>query len=235
MIYSEIEKRLTESLSLRRRPVAVTYHDREPEGLPKFAGTVPSGCSFWRLAASGSPFYTVPGDHYNCPVGSYTHGIPLPEERAPELNQTLGLMVQIGYLKMEEVPGVFRLPRPPAAISYSPLGDTAAEPAAVIITGTPSQVTLLIEACIRAGVYSPLPMLHRPTCMALPAALADGAVASGACIGNRVYTDLPDGEMYLVTRGGDIAKAVSELATVIAANRTLEGYHQERRRQLATA
>jgi len=37
-----------------------------PAGVPNFTGTEPSGCSFWRLAASGRTFYTVPGDHYNC-------------------------------------------------------------------------------------------------------------------------------------------------------------------------
>jgi hypothetical protein len=34
------------------------------------------------------------------------------------------------------------------------------------------------------------PLLPRPTCMALPAALAQGVVASSGCIGNRVYTEL---------------------------------------------
>ena len=77
---------------------------------------------FWRLAAEGRTFYTVTGDHWNCPIGSYTHNAPLPPEREPELMQTLSLMGDLGYVRMEEIPGVFRLPKTPAVVVYGPLG-----------------------------------------------------------------------------------------------------------------
>ena len=64
-----------------QRPVAITFLDSEPEGIAKFSGTEPAGCSFWRLAAAGRTFYTVPADHFNCAVGAYTHNIQLPPER----------------------------------------------------------------------------------------------------------------------------------------------------------
>jgi len=38
---------------------------RHPPGCLTSRERSPSGCSFWRLAASGRTFYTVPGDHYN--------------------------------------------------------------------------------------------------------------------------------------------------------------------------
>src|SRR5574342_1432824 len=104
--YARIETQLTESLQLSRRPVAIAFRDTAPAGVAALEGTQPSGCSFWRLAASGRTFYTVPSDHYNCPVGSYTHNIALPQDRAQELDQTLTLMAAIGYLKMAEVPGI---------------------------------------------------------------------------------------------------------------------------------
>ena len=56
----------------------------------------------------------------------------------------------------------------------------------------------LQEAAARAGAASSLPLLGRPTCMALPAAMAHGSVMSAGCIGNRVYTDLGDDELYLM-------------------------------------
>src|SRR6266849_10871536 len=99
--YRGLEQRLSEALRLERRPVAVTFQQNPPAGVSKFNGTAPSGCSFWRLAAEGRTFYTVPSDHYNCPIGSHTHNIPLPEERAKELDQTLSLMTSVGYIKME--------------------------------------------------------------------------------------------------------------------------------------
>ena len=97
--YSLIERQLSEMLGLQRRPVAVAFRSTPPTGVEKFAGTEPSSCSFWRIAARGRTFYTVPSDHYNCPIGSYTHNIALPPERAPELDQTLSLMATIGYIR----------------------------------------------------------------------------------------------------------------------------------------
>src|SRR5690349_15001654 len=104
--YRALEQQLSSVLGLSRRPVAVAFPDTAPAGGAKFAGSVPSGCTFWRLAAEGRSFFTEPSDHYNCPIGSYTHNMALPPERAGELQQTLGLMTEIGYLRMEEVPGM---------------------------------------------------------------------------------------------------------------------------------
>ena len=122
--YQMLERNLRESLQFDRRPVAVTFVDTPPRGVAQFSGAAPSGCTFWKLAAAGQAFYTVPADHYNCAIGSYTHNIPLPPERAHELSDTLGLMGTIGYVRMEEVPGIPQLPTTPAAIVYAPLGDT---------------------------------------------------------------------------------------------------------------
>ena len=49
----ELEKQFAARLSMSRRPVAVTFLDREPAGIEKFSGSEPAGCSFWRLAAAG--------------------------------------------------------------------------------------------------------------------------------------------------------------------------------------
>lgn len=232
--YGRIERQLSERLSLERRPIAVTFRETPPPGVPKFTGTEPSGCSFWRLAAGGRTFYTVPSDHYNCPIGSYTHNISLPPERAHELEQVLGFMTGIGYLRMEEVPGIPRLPRTPGAIVYAPLGDTPLDPDVVLLSGRPGKVMLLQEAAIRAGVTSQTNVLARPTCMALPAALARGLVASTACIGNRVYTGLDDSEMYVAIPGRDLGLVAAEVQTIGAANVALLEYHRDRRQTLAT-
>ncbi|HTU34803.1 MAG TPA: DUF169 domain-containing protein [Candidatus Acidoferrum sp.] len=235
MDYRAIEQRIVKSLDLQKRPVAVKFMDAQPSGIEKFAGTEPSGCSFWRLAAAGRTFYTVPSDHYNCPIGSYTHNIPLPPDRAKELEQTLGLMVQIGYLKMEEVPGIPRAPRTPEAVVYAPLGETPVEPDVIIFSGLASQIMILQEAANRAGVAAQFPVLGRPTCMALPASMAQGSVVSSGCIGNRVYTGLGEGEMYVVVRAKDVDSISLEAETVVGANRQLEQYHQSRRESLASA
>ncbi len=232
--YRRIEDRLRETFTLRRRPIAIAFRDAPPAGVAPFSGSEPSSCSYWRLAAGGRTFYTVPSDHYNCAIGSHTHNIPLPPDRAEELTQTLGFMTGLGYVRMEEVPGIPRLPKTPGAIVYAPLGDTPVDPDVVLVAGRPGPLMRLLEAGIRAGVQAQAPVMGRPTCMALPAALAHGMLASTGCVGNRVYTDLGDDELYVAIPGRGLDKLLGEADTVAAANVSLADYHRARRQALST-
>src|SRR2546430_7103959 len=99
--YRIIEARLADTLGLPRRPVAVTFRETPPVGVPKFTGTEPSGCSFWRIAAGGRTFYTLAGGHYNCPICSFTHPLAPPPDPSPEPHQTLSLIARGGYIKIE--------------------------------------------------------------------------------------------------------------------------------------
>ena len=203
--------------------------------MQKFSGSEPAGCSFWRLAAEGRSFSTAPSDHYNCPVGSYTHHIALPESRAQELPSILGTMTSLGYLKMEDVPGIPVLPEAPENILFAPLGDTPVDPDVVLIVASAGKLMLLEEAALRAGVASKLPLLARPTCMAIPAAMAHGMVTSAGCIGNRVYTRIGEDELYAVIPGGALELVAQELETIASANLALEQYHRGKQQQLSTA
>ena len=231
--YRALEQRFQIVLDLKRRPVAVMLRE-DSGGVAEFSGSEPSGCSFWRLAAEGRTFSTVPSDHYNCPVGAHTHNIPLPEDRAHELPDILGTMTGLGYLKMEEVPGIPVLPETPKNIVFAPLGDAPADPDVVLFAAAPAKLMLLEEAANRAGVGSKLPLLTRPTCMAIPAALAHGMVTSAGCIGNRVYTGIGDDEMYSAIPGAALERVADALETIALANLALAEYHRGRRQQLST-
>jgi uncharacterized protein (DUF169 family) len=233
--YAHIEEQFVSGIGLEHRPVAVTFLPRAPAGVEKFEGVRPSGCSFWKLASVGRTFYTVSADHYNCPIGSYTHNISLPHERARELDDTLGFMASISYLRMEEVPQIPRLAETPGVVLYAPLAETPVDPDVVLFWGPPGRVMLLQEAAIRSGVGAQLATLARPTCMILPAALSHGTVASTACIGNRVYTDLSEADLYVAVPGRDLARVAGEAAVIRSANATLFDYHQARKRELAQA
>ncbi len=232
--YRNLELEFTKALNLTCRPIAVSFQDVPPADVPAFIGTQPSGCSFWRIAAEGKTFYTIPSDHFNCAIGSYTHAIPLPAERGVELSQTLEFMTGIGYVRMEEVPAIPVLAKTPQVVVYSPLGDTPLSPDLVLFLGAPGRLMLLQEAAVRAGVAGQIPLLTRPTCMALPAALAGGVVASTACVGNRVYTDIGEDEIYVVVPGNFLYKLMDELQTIVDANTKLSEYHKGRRLALAT-
>jgi len=90
------------------------------------------------------------------------------------------------------------------------------------------------EAAVRAQ-QAVAPMLGRPTCMAIPAALAGAPVVSSlGCVGNRVYTSLGDDQYYVVIAGGALESLVAQLGTIVAANATLAEYHQGRRASIAS-
>jgi uncharacterized protein (DUF169 family) len=232
--WGELERKFAARLELRNRPVAVTFLDSEPAGIARFSGTEPAGCSFWRLAAGGRTFYTVPADHFNCAVGAYTHNLHLPPDRVQETEATLGMMFNLGYVRPEEVPGIPRLPKEPAAIVFAPLADAPVPPSVVLFTCKPPAAMLLNEAAIRAHASSTLPLLGRPSCMALPAALAHGTVSSLGCIGNRVYTGLGADEMYVVVPGAKLEAVSDALGIISTANTTLEEYARGRQATLST-
>jgi uncharacterized protein (DUF169 family) len=232
--WRELEEKIGAAVKLARRAVAVGFLDAIPAGMEKFSGTAPSGCSFWRLAAAGKSFYTLPENHFNCAVGAYTHHIPLSAEREKETEQTLKMMFDLGYVKPEEVPQIPRLAKTPVAIAYAPLGEAEFTPDAVLFACKPAGAMLLNEAAGRAGVGSGAPALGRPTCMALPASLQAGSIVSLGCMGNRVYTGLGEDEMYFVVRGRDLAALAEALGVVAGANSALQEYAQGRRTELAS-
>jgi uncharacterized protein (DUF169 family) len=230
--YSLLESQLRRDLQLTRRPVAVAFSQQPPAGVKKFSGSVPSGCSFWRLAADGRAFYTEPGDHYNCAVGCYTHNVPLPKEREDELPATINFMTSIVYIKPEDLPRIARLASTPRYMAYAPLADAQFTPEVVIFVGKPGKLMLAQEAATRAGVRTQNSLYARPTCMAIPAAMSNGITASSACVGNRVYTDLAEDELYIMVPGADLPTICAELSTILDANAKLSEYHQQRKSEL---
>jgi uncharacterized protein (DUF169 family) len=74
--------------------------------------------------------------------------------------------------------------------------------------------------------------MGRPTCAAVPEVLrTQRGAASLGCIGNRVYTELADDELYFALPGKDLGAVVEKLAILVNANRELESYHRARAAQ----
>jgi uncharacterized protein (DUF169 family) len=222
-------RRMTELLGLRAAPVAVTFASAAPAGVARVAKPGPAGCAYWKQAAEGAVFYTEAADHFNCPVGSYTHGVGLPPERAKELEGVVGTMVGLQYIRMEEIGALPRRTEPFKVAVYAPLAEAPVPPDVVLVRGRARQIMLVAEAARAAGLAGDAAAMGRPACAMIPAVLdGPGAVTSLGCIGNRVYTDLGDDELYFTIPGGRIGDVVERLETVLHANRELEQYHQAR-------
>ena len=97
------------------------------------------------------------------------------------------------------------------------------------------RLAVLEEAAQRAGVSSSAPLLGRPTCMAIPLAMSGSIATSLGCVGNRVYTEIPDDELYVTVSGKDLQRVVDQLETIGTANQALKDYHTVRRATLLTA
>ncbi|HEY7152768.1 MAG TPA: DUF169 domain-containing protein [Gemmataceae bacterium] len=222
-------QQLQDLLQLRTAPVALAFQDTPPANLPRMDAAAPSSCTFWKRAAAGQAFYTEVSDHYNCPIGAYTHGIDLPPTRAKELQDVLETMIELGYLRPEEVPGIPRRQGKLGVALYAPLATAPFEPEVVLVCGNAKQIMLLTEAAQVAGVGAEAPLMGRPTCAAVPTVLqTQRSAASLGCIGNRVYTEMADDELYFALPGGQLDRVVVKLAAIVNANRELESYHRAR-------
>jgi uncharacterized protein (DUF169 family) len=224
-----IGKALQDLLGLELPPVAIAFRESAPANMPRIDSPAPAGCGYWRLAAEGRVFYTEALDHYTCPVGAHTHGVELPPDVAQELNGLVQTMVQMQYIKMEEIPTIPRRQHPFRVALYAPLADASFDPDVVLIRGTAKQLMLVAEAAQAVGIASGGATMGRPTCAILPESLQSGlATASFGCIGNRVYTGLGDDEGYYAIPGAHVPEVVDKLATIVEANRQLHQFHMAR-------
>jgi len=222
--------RLSQLLALESAPVGIAFRSAAPSGVGRVERPGPAGCAYWKLAADGGVFYTEAADHYNCPVGSYTHGVELPAARAAELQQVVGTMVGLQYIRMEEVATLPRRTEPFGVAVYAPLGEAPVDPDVIIVRGNARQIMLVAEAARAAGIGHDGAAMGRPACAMIPEAMrsARGNTSLG-CIGNRVYTGLGDAELYFTIPGSRLGDVVDKLETIVHANRELEKYHEARR------
>jgi uncharacterized protein (DUF169 family) len=226
-----------ELLGLRASPVAIAYLAQPPAGLPAWSGSaMPAGCAFWQQAQRGEAFYTVPADHYNCAVGAYTHALDLPPEHDDQLNQTISLMVENGYIEMKEVPGIPRLAQAPAAIAYAPAEGATFEPDVILMVVNPSQAMLVYEAGLRAGAASTLTnLMGRPSCAVLPFTVESASMAmSLGCAGNRLYAGLGDDELYVAIPGQKWSDFKARLAEVCGSNDRMKQFYVANQARIAS-
>lgn len=222
------------ALHLSGRAIAVAFLDSPPRGVrPWSNGPVPAGCAFWRRAMNGETFYTVPQDHYNCAVGSHTHALRLPPERADELRETLNFMVANHYLEISEVPGIPVLTKGPAVVAYGPARAVPFTPDVVIVAATPSAAMLLYEAAVRAGAAKgAVDALGRPGCAVLPLTHSTGLTSlSFGCSGNRTFTGLPAEELYVAIPGPKWGAVLEALDVVHSANLAMQAHYTSKRSQ----
>jgi len=107
-------------------------------------------------------FFTTPGDHGNCSVGEYTHGLV---EAGDILDrEDVGALLEVGWVTMEAFAGVAALERRPSSIVYGPLADTSHDPDVVLLRLSPYQAMELGDA-------TSIHLSGKPQCQILPIAI----------------------------------------------------------------
>ena len=216
------------TLQLSRPAVGIAFRDSPPDGVPH-AAAGPASCSYWKRAADGDVFWTDAGDHQGCPIGAHTHGVQMSEAKRQELMGLVGTMVELGYVRMDEVQSIPQRKAPLLVAVYAPLAKMPCPPDLVLVRGTTAQMMVVVEAAQSAGVAPEAPAMGRPTCAALPQSLDSRRPAvSLGCTGNRVYTGLAEGEGYVAIPAAALQAVSSRLEPLARANAELEKFHRAR-------
>lgn len=227
---------LTAALELNIVPVALARSAHAPAGVPAFAGTVPSACTFWRRAET-SVFYATAPQHFRCPLGAMVMGFDLPREVNDELMQLVGFMVEAKYIQADEPARIPHLEGPAAGVVYGPLRRFPIEPEFILVWLTAAQAMLLAEAtgATHWTVSEPAGALGRPACAAIPLAGTRGApTLSLGCTGMRTYTEIANDRVLAVIPADGAAPLVAALTRVAEANRGVAAFHRERKASVLT-
>ena len=221
--------RVREILGLRRLPIKIGFLDKLPAALPRWVGgPVAAGCVFWDAAMDGKSFYTIAADHWNCAVGSQVHRIRLPADRAGELDDTVGFMIETRYLDAAEAAALPTLEREAGAVAYAPASSDAFEADVILLAATPGALVLVQDAARRAGLAAEgLGPVTRPSCATLPVALkAQSLSLAFGCKSNRVFTQIGADEAYAAIPARQWDAFVDKLYEVQRATLTMGTYFQ---------
>lgn len=230
--WNDLSRRLSDLLGLEKAPIAITFSEGSvsPEsGIDPFggplseptpdgrSGSVPAPCVFW-MHADTRTFTTSPGDHGNCSVGEYTHGLV---EAGDILNrEDVGALLEVGWVTMEAFAGVAALERRPSSIIYGPLADTPHDPDVVLLR-------LSARQAMELGDAVSIHLSGKPQCQILPIAIDQGKVAlSMGCALSRARTGMGDDELTCAIPPGQLSEIVGNLEGVVYADRQVVGYAQ---------
>ena len=220
---------LTDLLKLDSAPIAIAFVETPPAGVPRVSWREPAGCGYWRRAAAGEVFFTTAEDHKQCPVGAHTHNVTLTSTEQEALTGLVTTMVDLSYLRREDVTKIPRRHTPFQTAVYAPLPLAPLPPDVILIRGNARQLMLLAEAAESAGIAGAAPAMGRPTCAVLPESInSDRTAVSFGCVGNRVYTGLRDGEAYFAVPGAQLAALENSLVTIVRANEAMKRFHEGR-------
>jgi len=233
--WKQLNNQLTKSLGLQHAPIAITFSQNAPEQVAAFEAKIPApspddrtgkvsaGCVFW-IKAQDKTFTTVPEDHYNCSVGSVTHGLKTLQEVMDK--QDVQELLECNWVTPEEAMSLPVVQEQPDYITYGPLADTPLDPDVVLLRLNAFQAMVIHDA------YGDMPIVGKPQCHIIPMAKEQNQIAiSTGCMLSRVRTGMSPNEMTCTIPARRLAEVVEKLEARKEANATVSSYaNQDMRR-----
>ena len=226
--WQPLAERLQKSLGLKHAPLAITFSDEVPADIPLYeapmpepsgdgrTGKVAAGCVFW-IESADNTFTTLPEDHYNCSVGSVTHGLKsLPEVMG---NEDVQGLLESEWVTPSEAMALPVIQERPQAITYGPAAQSTLSPDVIFLRINAQQAMVLQDA------FGQLPVVGKPQCHIIPMAKEQGEVVmSTGCSLSRVRTGMSPQEMTCAIPADRLAETVNKLDARKAANAAVAVY-----------
>lgn len=226
--WNDVSARLVAALKPLARPLAISFRNAKPaarldRAFPAASdagrtGAVPAGCVFWILGAERS-FSTLPADHGNCSVGSYTHGLITAEVAANR--DDVAAILEAGWVDAPSFVALPTLGFRPDHIDYGPL-ETAKTPDVILLRINGLAAMTLKDA------FPDLIVAGKPQCHIIPLAFNEQRAAlSTGCALSRARTGMKAEEMTcaLPARGAEAMLTVIE--ETVSLNRAMARYAAE--------
>ncbi len=219
---------LTKALGLQHAPIAITFANEAPQGTSPFeadmpepsedgrTGKVPAGCVFW-IKATAKTFTTVPTDHYNCSVGSVTHGLKKLEEVMN--NEDVQGILEAEWVTPEEAMQLPVVQDKHNYVAYGPLAGTPVDPDVVLLRINAFQGMVMLDA------FSGMDVVGKPQCHIIPMAKEQNKIAmSTGCMLSRIRTGMSPNEMTCTIPAARLAEVVDKLEARRKANAAVGAY-----------
>jgi uncharacterized protein (DUF169 family) len=229
--YKAIAGALTDLLTLGSPPLAITFTQEEPAGMPRYEGAMPqptsdgrtgkvsAGCVFWMKAVERT-FHTCAEDHANCSVGSLTHGFVALDAAATKSD--VKALVEAQWVAPEMFPGIPVVKQRPKCVVYGPLGDTQFDPDVVFLRVNGKQAMSLHDA------MPDIRFEGKPQCHIIPIAKEMGQVAlSVGCMLSRTRTGMTNNEMTCAIPVSKLGEVVAKLGASCKADKAVASYAAE--------
>jgi uncharacterized protein (DUF169 family) len=237
--WKQLSDQLSRVLGLQHPPLAITFSQEAPANVQPYqapmpeasgdgrTGKVPAGCVFW-IKSEAQTFTTVPEDHYNCSVGSVTHGLKSLGEVMN--NEDVQGILAAEWVTPEEAMQLPAVQEQPNYITYGPLADTPVDPDVILL-----RINAFQGMVIHDG-FGDMPIVGKPQCHIIPMAKEQNQVAmSTGCMLSRVRTGMSPDEMTCTIPANRLEEVITRLETRRKANSAVAAYANQDLRRFSAA